>query len=391
MTVRFDLREEALRRDSRKPIMVSLRGFAFGSTLLLVAACGGSDDDSGQKFLDDYCGAIAPCCVRAGYSGDTSSCRGFLGLGMSSSVDVDAANACVAATRAAVAKDAKFCDTLSSPEVDAACSKVVPKSASTGTHSVAPGGACSNDGDCAASAEGTAHCVYAGSNSRVCQIWVPGKAGDSPCVSTIEAGGSSTVFTGNEAPPVKGFSCAKSDKVTCDIQSHTCVAMQEPGASCKSDEGCVQTAWCDLVKGTCAARAAVGAACSGMSSCDDKGYCDGPSSTCKARADVGAACEESQECLSGICSNKKCGPPFAGGFIAAFMCGGFSTGNPLRGQCGSGVGIVSRSSDSSGGRVDSAGGGDDMRERSAARHASRGIAAAVPFAMSARRATSCGV
>ncbi len=303
---------------------------AIGVSLL--GACSSSDSSGGasdgQAFISSLasivCDAYAPCCAKKGLPTDGAQCRAFyaaFGGGLAQgSYDAAAGQACLDATRAAVAKATDACDTSSSSsETDAICNKVF-KTDSTATKN--PGEACNNDSDCIASAEGSVECYssFTGSaETKTCLLKIVGKAGDGPCVGTID--GDSTTSSFSDKVPAKGYTCNKKDNLHCGSTSQKCDLYAEVGEKCTFSGDCVASAYCNVM-GACADRVAVGGDCTSSSeACSTDSHCDTTSKKCVARVADGTACASSSECLSGSsCVNMKCSPQ--GDFGSALLCGG---------------------------------------------------------------------
>jgi hypothetical protein len=284
-------------------------------------SCGDSGGAGSQEaFVASYCDLFIPCCAKAGLRSDGTQCKLFLGaFAPQGKYDKQAGEACLAEAKAASSK-ADFCDTgLES----AVCDKVFGEPSG----SKKPGETCESDSDCAASSEGKVDCATAFSGSaqiRKCQVQVRGKAGDQPCVGTVE--GNTTFSSGSgDDVPAKGYLCYDKDGLRCDSKTNSCLAYKAVGEACISNGDCVSTTYCDSVQDKCAERKAVGAACSetGFSSdreCVVGNYCS-TAKTCMALIAEGGACTSGVQCLSGDCVNSKCGPKGASDFGLALICG----------------------------------------------------------------------
>jgi len=150
---------------------------ALLSAALALSSCkdDGKPDDA-QKFAEQYCDLFMDCCAQAGLSTDGSACRGWVSLASAmGTYDAEAGAACIAETEAAKG-NADFCISGFSGD---ACDRVF-SSSSTGTRQ--PGETCSEDEDCAASADGEPRCfaVYhfengSSTTTKTCMIEAEGK------------------------------------------------------------------------------------------------------------------------------------------------------------------------------------------------------------------------
>ena len=298
--------------------------FAVGAGLLAVPlACSSSSGGGKQDFVARYCAEFAPCCAKAGRPSDGAQCRAFLGAFASGSYDASAGDACIAEVHAQ-ASSPTFCDNggPSGPS----CKKVFKDPGGTGGSS-APGTPCTMDSECASSPEGKVRCasVYtAGKTIKKCQVQLPGKAGDSPCVGTIDGNvtsfGSSSSAT-DVAP--RGYLCDLAAGVYCDETSGACNALAPIGGDCSGSftSGCVREAYCDGTTRKCTARKPTGASCDSFGGqCVAGDTCDSTTKTCVTLLVDGAACNDGQTCASGSCVNGKCGHSSDLGL--AFLCGG---------------------------------------------------------------------
>jgi hypothetical protein len=271
-------------------------------TLTLVASsCGGKSDQ--EKFADSYCAEVAKCCGQAGLPADGKMCHQWmLFASAGSTFSAPAGDACLADMRSQVSAGT-FCTDLNS--TGSACDAVFTSKGGNKK----PGETCSFDSDCAKSTQGDVVCanVFVGSSSIAkCQVQIPGKAGDSPCVGTKD--GDVTSYDSSNATDVlaQGYICDVANGVSC--QNGTCVALAGLGASCVSPIDCVRTAYCSFPGYVCTAKVAAGGACTGIagSECVDSAYCDTTALHCTAKLASGAACTSSAQCQSDYCSNGTC-------------------------------------------------------------------------------------
>ncbi|MGZ3418230.1 MAG: hypothetical protein ACXVEF_19405 [Polyangiales bacterium] len=292
---------------------------SFALLVSLVIGCSSSSSSGSSSFVSNYCDAFAPCCAKAGRPSDGSQCRAFIGaFTSSSSFNQAAADKCIADINAAK-NNPDFCTSGSSTP---SCSNVFKSTSSGG--SKAPGETCDSDSDCAPSPEGTANCgsiFKSGMTIKKCQIVIVGKAGDSPCVSTID--GNITYFSGSSTSmdvPPKGYSCNKASGLRCDSTTEKCVALAKEGESCTSSDACSQDLYCPSgTDSKCTARKAAGQPCT-FDECVKTAFCDSSATkTCVAKTPTGGACTTSTACEGGSCVNGKCGSNDLG---LAFLCGG---------------------------------------------------------------------
>ena len=304
-------------------------GFAAGTVgVLVVVACssGGAGAGSASGFGQSYCGMIEPCCAAAGLGTTGVLCNAFAQSAASKgSYDPANGQACLDGMKAEQGSST-FCTTLGNDVP--ACAHVF--SAAGG--SVAPGGACSQDGDCATGSGGKATCFETSTfgdggttTTKTCVQLTAGKAGDGPCIGTIEPSFTVYSWNGQGPPPAQAFTCALADGVTCSDSTQTCAALANVGDPCSGSTDCVSTAYCAFGSGTsgstCAARLADGASCASASSgCQTTSYCDSSSQTCKPYLAPGAACTADAQCQYG-CVNQACANGTSN-FGLALLCGG---------------------------------------------------------------------
>jgi hypothetical protein len=178
------------------------------------------------------------------------------------------------------------------------------------------------DADCAPSSEGMVVCEFGtnpmGGEIRQCQVQIPGKAGDTPCVGTID--GNFTDFTGSYLPP-KGYLCDVASGIYCDTTSMSCTALAMTGQSCTGSTRCVVGDYCDFTMSKCAATKPAGSPCQSFEECTSTTYCDPGSKTCTAKLADGSACTTSEACVGGSCVNSKCGGT-SNDIGLALLCGG---------------------------------------------------------------------
>ena len=299
----------------RKPFSVVIVGCALVAAPI---ACSGS---SGGKndFIARYCAEFNPCCAKAGLPSDGAQCRAFLALAFSGPYDASAGDACLADLQAE-SSSPTFCNANASLET-LSCKKVF------GGGSSAPGSACTQDSECAPSPDGPVRCasvfLAGGAELKKCQVNIPGKAGDSPCVGTVRRDGSSSGSGSSDGVtdvPPRAYLCALAAGVYCDDNTHLCTAIAALGESCApaSRFSCAADAYCDEASTKCVARKPTGAPCVFGGQCVAGDTCDSKGNTCVALLAGGEPCTGSQSCASGFCTNGKCGRDS----LLVFLCGG---------------------------------------------------------------------
>jgi hypothetical protein len=277
--------------------------FVMSLSLLLLVGCGKSDS---EKFVDSYCAEVAKCCGQAGLPANGQTCHQWMTLAATGgSYNSSAGNACLAEMNAQVAAGT-FCSDLNSSSSTSTCDSVF----GSATGNKKPGETCSFDSDCATSSEGKVVCASLYVNSAFidkCQVQIPGKAGDTPCVGTQE-GDTFLSYQASGATDVvpRGYACDVANAVTC--QDGTCVALLPLGASCMISTDCVRTAYCSYPQDVCTTKINAGGACTGIagSECVDSAYCDTSALQCKPTLADGAQCGSSAQCQSDYCSNGTC-------------------------------------------------------------------------------------
>lgn len=295
----------------------------------VVVACGGSSSSeaaTSDSFAEQYCASFAPCCGQANRPTDGATCKAFVAAAASGKTyDAVKGSACLDQIKAASSKP-DFCKELGSADAPA-CQDVY----TSPPGNVAAGGACKEDKDCAASPEGKVDCVStftSGAETRICQVQITGKEGDSPCVGTRD--GNTTSFstsgTGTPAVPSRGFMCNVSDGLRCDSKTTKCTRISDVGGPCDGSRyACVKTAYCDPTQ-KCAARLSEGAACGtngvSTSACAEGTYCDTTTKKCTKALPVGAACTKSDQCETDRCLNGKCDTSGGDSLSLVLLCGG---------------------------------------------------------------------
>jgi hypothetical protein len=291
--------------------MKELLGLPF---VLLAFSSLGCGKSPAEQFADSYCAEIAKCCGEAGLPADGKMCHEWMTFAtMGGSYNGSAGDACLAEMRAQVSAGI-FCSSLSDSQ---ACDQVF-ESGSSGNKK--PGESCDFDSDCALSNEGEVVCASAYVNDAFidkCQIQIPGKAGDTPCIGTQDGDWFMSANNDTDVAP-RGYVCDVKDGVRCE--EGVCTAMAAIGERCSFSSDCVRTAYCDYAQSQCVARIPEGGTCSGGSSdeCLEDFYCSS-SEQCTAKLPNGAACTSNSSCQSGSCSNGACDG--GGDFGLMLLCG----------------------------------------------------------------------
>ena len=308
-------------------LRIALSVTVIGSTVIAVApgCSSGSGGASGKDdFIAKYCAEFSPCCAKAGRPTDGAACRAIFGALTPPGYDPAAGNACLAEVQAA-ASSPTFCDNTGNVPAPS-CDMVFAKTGGT----LQPGAPCTQDAECALSAEGKVICASLyknGAEIRKCQVQIAGKSGDSPCAGTVD--GNITFFSGSStatdvAP--KAYLCDVATGVYCDSSTEACVAIGQIGDMCSANSGsygCVKTAYCDSVTKTCTAKKVVGDACTSFPDpCAAGNYCDDATLKCTVALDDGAPCMSGRTCASGSCVNGKCAKAGSTDIGLAFLCGG---------------------------------------------------------------------
>jgi hypothetical protein len=290
-----------------------------GLSMSLSFGCGKSSSDSGSStFADSYCNEAAKCCSQAGPPNDGTTCRQWMQLAsMGGTYNAQTGDACLAQMRSQVSAGT-FCANLSA-STPSPCDSVYGSS-SNGTKQ--PGDACNVDSDCAPSASGKVACASLYVNStwiNKCQLQIPGKAGDTPCLGTQDGDMFISSSTSSATDiPAQGIVCNVTDGVQCT--SGTCVALATAGATCAFSSECMRSTFCSSTQDKCVPRVAAGATCTGSdaSECVDGYYC--ATGSCTAKAANGATCTTSDACQSDNCSEGTCQSGF-GDLGMALLCG----------------------------------------------------------------------
>jgi len=278
--------------------------------VLASLACGKSD---AEKFADAFCAEVAKCCVQHGLPGDGQMC---MLMSSGTGYNATAGEACLAEIRNEVA-NGTFCQSGSSSS--SPCNSVYQGS----TGNKQPGETCQSDNDCAKSADGQVVCASAylnGAFVEKCQVQIPGKQGDTPCLGTQDG----TIFTGDTTSTdvlARGYVCDTADGLRCSAGA--CVVLAAAGDICVYSSDCVGSAYCDYSQRKCVARVGNGGVCTGSDSdeCVAGNYCDSAAKQCAAQLANGATCSDYSMCLSGTCTGNVCQDDLLSDFAWGFLCG----------------------------------------------------------------------
>lgn len=284
----------------------------------------GSGAGSRDTFIAQICEQYMPCCTKAGKPSDGAQCRSFYGaFAASATYDAAAADKCLAEIKGQ-ASSPTFCDDGMSSSKAPSCNGVF-NAGSTGTKK--PGETCESDDDCAPSAEGQVECrsvFTSGATIKKCQLQIVGKAGDGPCLGTVDGNMTSYNSSGDTDVQPRGYLCNVASGLRCDGTTDKCTAIPKLGEACTSSGSysCTKDAYCDSTAKQCVARKTAGATCDGFSEqCADGTYCDNATKKCTTSLAIGAPCTSSMQCASKSCVNSACAAP-GGSLTTAFLCGG---------------------------------------------------------------------
>jgi hypothetical protein len=277
------------------------------AVLILSSGCSSNGNGGGNagagvpkdQFLTQlgnaYCDGFGACCTSAGVGYDVAACKQNLATNVGAelvdplrSYDATAAARCVAVADAMT----KAC----APDYQAlgdACGKAI-----VGT--VAAGGACTAQGQCAVPAGAD----WANCTAGACVVTTHGKLGDacSSSCNNVRSGG--YLCTGSSGPtPADGAAaCWTEDGLAC--VGGKCASTGAIGSPCVQAT-CVPGAYCGGtgVVPACFARGATGAACTADGECVSGDYCE--ISKCAPLKMDGATCTSDMECTSRYCNAKK--------------------------------------------------------------------------------------
>lgn len=295
----------------------------FLAVFVLGCSSGSSGDSPQNTFVAQVCEQYMPCCAKAGKPSDGAQCRALYGaFAASSTYDAAAADRCLAEIKVQAGTSPSFCeDGMSSSKVPS-CAAVF-KTATSGTRK--PGETCNEDSECAPSTEGKVDCrsvFVASATIKKCQVQVAGKAGDGPCLGTVDGNLTSYNSSGDTDVLPRGYLCDVKDGLRCDSTTDKCVAIAKTGEACAStgSYSCTKDAYCDGK--LCVTKKAAGAACDTFSDqCAEGTYCDSTTKACTTSLPVGAKCTSSSQCVTRSCSNGACAAA-SGSLTTALLCGG---------------------------------------------------------------------
>jgi hypothetical protein len=235
-----------------------------------------SADDFVTAFVRATCDAIAACCASASFPFDRAACETsetreaqhiLTDTNSLRVYDPAGAARCIDNARAVLS----LCVTSNAivDRMKHSCDEVY-----AGT--VAVGGACQSEKDCAQGTQGPVECEIDAllapmpTPMPICVVDNPGMVGEA-CLGSIM-----------RDPTVHFPHLTCADGLYCDMTGH-CQTSVAQGGACAHDE-CVKTAWCD-----------------------------GSTSTCAAQFPLGTACVSDLQCTSGACEGQLCsnGTPIA--------------------------------------------------------------------------------
>jgi hypothetical protein len=312
-----------------------LRVMLFASAVTVGCGSGsssrGSDCDGGcwqptpadEQFLDGFCGALEPCCVRNAYrtQEDIETCKAhFRQIGFTR--DESVRMACLAELQGLAASN----DCV--PELwngDDPCVRTLVERSGPQQ----PGQPCAFHADCAGAAGAVTLCSPNPATNLIGAICVRaarGAAGDRTCLGAANVDGDITLApffrAGSTMPPISsGVYCARRDGLYCtpsdDPAARTCAPLVADGSTCEfplscASEKCLTASGgtaSSSEPGTCATRVPAGQTCGGTGIiCDDASTCatGTTGSTCAARVAAGSACSFDGMCTSANCDNALC-------------------------------------------------------------------------------------
>jgi len=283
----------------------------FGVTAAIVA-CGDDEEEARQaaakteaeeqeKFLDQYCQIILPCCnkILSAVITDVAGCKARLrALDPVTIASKEARPLCITQAKAAVPLPA-FC-----PDFQHAKTPACPDGSRkplVGLKKV--GEPCAVAADCAPSFEGNVDC-----RAGVCQLRKRGAEGDGPCDRTID--GDVVIPAANEGQGGNVFDCyLKVDGLQCDTSQEqpTCAKPLPDRATCTDSVQCLKTHFCgeDEAKKRCFTKLGKDQKCDTDTECkgrcSDKGFCTEAIAE-NGDCSVTANCVDGLECVTGVCT-----------------------------------------------------------------------------------------
>lgn len=273
----------------------AMKSFVYGVILASVAACssGVSIDDFSQKLIDAQCTYAVACQQMP----DVATCKG------ATHIDDYIATLVADSKSKKITYDEGQAGTCIDYFKSASCSF-------TGFHgpanpcttvfkgTVAAGGACFVDEDCA--------------GSGTCQATDPNCDSSAMCCPGTCMAAAQKVAIGGDC---SNAPCV--DNAACSFNTNKCVALATTaGAACDAVDGCADPMVCNIdftkqpYMGTCITPAAHGATCdpNALIACaDNRDYCDPTAKTCTSAIAVGQTCTAQQTCVGyADCTNGSC-------------------------------------------------------------------------------------
>jgi hypothetical protein len=246
-------------------------------------------------FVDAFCDGLEACCGLETRAFNRAACedstRAALALERPSTTavrfDQTAADACLANLRSAL-------PTCAGVEREP-CNRIL-----VGT--VATGGACESERECAPVAGATVSCLNVCRATRRARV-------DEDCMRTCRAANDCGRLEGE--PPVdltnvsNWADCYVDDGLAC--VGGKCVRGPGAGSACLGDVVCDAGLSCRDAR-TCSPYSAIGQPCD---RCAPAAYCETLSNTCAEKLPLGASCSDPGACASGSC-NRVCDSPTLG-------------------------------------------------------------------------------
>ena len=272
--------------------------------IVAMAACGGGGGVSAEDYPDALADARCKNLVACEGQPDSSTCADslvFAGNDLETILadiasgkvkyDESQAKKCLDEVKAAGCSFDGFQN-----GTDSACNHVF-----TGT--VAMGGACFTDVECA----GGASCAQTDQNCDPSTACCAGTCG-APEPAPVAIGGACSDSSGCQGAAFCKAPASGSGMGTCTALLTT------EGAPCEDLDACVDPMYCDLdfqtFMGVCTKAAASGATCDNstlLPCADGRDYCDATTMKCVRAADVGAACPDGVDCVGyAACVNGTC-------------------------------------------------------------------------------------
>jgi hypothetical protein len=279
--------------------------------LLLVAAASCREESppvrapTAEAYVEALCGFVEPCCVKSKRPDGGANCRVFFGtIAARSRYDVTSGEACLTAIRASAGKPAFCADISGAP----ACAKVFSPSDPRGTKQL--GESCTSTWECAPRADEEVACRVQVGLGGWCQVQLRGRAGDAPCLATINGSIADWLPEPVGEMTQRGYLCNQADGLYCSPADRRCASKKPLGAACEGTEECEPSAFCDVPSRKCLARIPLGSPCGPTQVCAGTASCPRATMTCTEVKLEGAACTEHDQCQSGECAEAKCTATF---------------------------------------------------------------------------------